>query len=116
MTQVHAAVGSVLLGAAVLFTLAAAIAARAGGASWLEGARVVVTSAMAIQVTLGVVSYLGEGRPATNLHLVYGVIALGTLPFASFFAAEAPPAARAKVLVVAGLVTTGLVWRLAATG
>ncbi|HVM34135.1 MAG TPA: hypothetical protein VM784_02205 [Actinomycetota bacterium] len=116
MAQAHAAVGMALIGGAILFTLAAAVAVALGGGSWIEGVRVALTTALGIQVTLGVASFLNEARPAGSLHLLYGVLALVTLPFASFFAGEAPPGARAKVLTAGGLVTTGLMWRLAVTG
>lgn len=116
MAQVHATVGTMLIGGAILFTLAAGVAAALGGAAWLESVRVVLTVAIGIQVTLGVASFLDGVRPAGALHLLYGILTLAVLPFASFFAAEAPPAPRAKVLAVGGVVTVALMWRVAATG
>lgn len=116
MAQVHATVGMVLIGGAVLFTLAAAVAVLAGGGTWLEGVRVAFTTAVGIQVTLGVVSFVDGDRPAEALHFVYGIAALAVVPFTSFFAAEAPPRSRAKVLGVAGILALGLLWRSGATG
>ena len=117
MAQVHAAFGVSLIVLTGVFTVAAAVAgATAGGGIWLERSRLVVTGLLAAQVLLGLVSYAAGGRPGENLHLVYGLAAVSFLPFAGFFAAEAPPKPRSWVLAGGGLLTLGVLFRSWATG
>ena len=113
----HAVVGSaVIVLAAALALAAAAMAWLKRSPRWLEVARLGLTGLLGAQLAVGAVLYVVGRRPAEALHLLYAVAALGLLPLAASFAAEAPPRSRAAVLAVAGVLVAFLGWRLAATG
>lgn len=117
MIQLHAWLGPALIAASLAVAVIAGIVALLGrGAGWIEHVRIGLTVAVAVEIALGAVLYATGDRPAETLHLVYGVVALGALPFASSFASEAPPRPRYVVLAFAALVTAGVLWRLTATG
>lgn len=117
MAQVHATLGVALIVLTGAFTVAAAVAgATARGGVWLERSRLAVTGLLAAQVLVGLVSYATGDRPGENLHLLYGLAAVSLLPFAAFFAAEAPPKARSWVLAGGGVLTLGVLFRSWATG
>ncbi|MDP9225119.1 MAG: hypothetical protein M3P18_14990, partial [Actinomycetota bacterium] len=80
---------------------------------WL---RRTVTFVVVLQALVGALLFAGGQRPQESLHLLYGVAALGVLPFGSFFAAEAPPRPRATVLAVTGFLTVGILFRSFVTG
>jgi heme A synthase len=69
-----------------------------------------------VTILLGAALLLTGARPAELLHLLYGVVLLGTLPLAQTFAAEAPARSRAAVVAGAALIGLILCWRLFATG
>jgi heme A synthase len=117
MQPLHALLGSVAMAVAALFAIGAAVAA------WLDrGHRLVrraglaVSAVLVIEVLVGAVLYLGGARPAEGLHLLYGLVILAVLPFASSFASEAPPRSYTGALAVGGLVILLLAWRLLSTG
>jgi hypothetical protein len=127
VTDVHAALGIVVLAGAVVFTVAAAAAARfssvgpsaaapGGKIAWLERFRVGLTAAIVVQMALGAVLYAQDYRPGETIHLLYGLAAVVALPLGSVFASEAPGRARLWVLAIAGAATAGTLWRLWGTG
>lgn len=116
MTEMHAALGIVVIVAGVLFIVVAAVAGAFGRERWVDVGRRAVMTVVVAQVVLGVVIYASGTRPQQPLHLLYGIAVLAPLPFARSFAAEAPPKARAWVDALAGLVLVGVSWRLLATG
>jgi hypothetical protein len=59
---------------------------------------------------------MGGGQPGDPLHYVYAVVALATVPMASWLARGRPPRVRAAVTFVAALIAL-VVWiRLLQTG
>ena len=69
-----------------------------------------------LQVVLGAITWLSGGRPAQDLHLLYGGAILVLLPLAGSFVEEAPLRDRAVVFAIAAVVGLLLVWRLLVTG
>lgn len=117
MQQAHATGGVLLLGAIVLFLAVALVLTFTGGMRpWLETLRKVMTGLVAVQVGIGALLYAMGQRPAETLHLLYGAVALGVLPFASTFSSEAPPKARAGVISLGAVLTLGLLFRALSTG
>jgi hypothetical protein len=116
MVELHALGATVVMVAAGLFTIATGILALRGGSPIVEWLRRGMLTLVGIQVVIGAVVYLTGRRPHEELHLLYGLVALGVLPLGSSFAEEAPPGPRAGVLAVAGALLLGLGWRLAVTG
>ncbi len=116
MGQLHAVGALVVFVTVAVAALAAAVAGLRGGAGWLDRLQQVVMVVIGLQIAMGVLAYLAGDRPAEPLHFLYAVVALGALPVAASFAAEAPPRPRAWVLAVAMGVVLLLLWRLASTG
>lgn len=117
MQAVHAAGGMLLFGVTAVFALVAlALTVTRGSGAILEWARRILTFLLALQVLAGALLFAMGDRPAETIHLLYGVIAVGTLPLADTFSSEAPARARAGILAVAAVVTLGLLWRLLGTG
>ena len=117
MAQLHSTLGEILLAVVGLFTVGAAVVAKAGrGYRLLDRARLFLTLALGTQVVVGAAVFASGARPAETLHILYGGFGVATLPAAATFAQEAPPRARAWVLSLGGLITLALTWRLASTG
>lgn len=117
MQPLHAALGSIVMAAAVLFGIGA------GTAAWLDRGHVAVRRAalvlgalLVVQLALGALVYAVGSRPDDGLHLLYGVAILAVLPLASTFASDAPPRSHSAVLAVAAIVILLLAWRLLSTG
>ncbi len=117
MQPLHALLGSIVMAVAALFVVGA------GVATWLDRGHDLVRRAvlamgaiLVIQVLAGVVLYLGGTRPAEGLHLLYGVVIVAVLPFASSFASEAPPRSYSGAAAIAGMLILLLAWRLLSTG
>lgn len=104
------------MAAVVVAGLAALVFALRGGSHWVDRLRLGLTAIIGLQVVLGAITLIGGAQPAEPLHLLYGAVAILVLPAASSFAAEAPPADRAWVVVAACGVLLLLAWRLASTG
>lgn len=107
---------SIVVAAVVATGLTAAVLALRGGSPWVDRLRLGLTAVIGLQVALGAVTLIGGKQPAEPLHLLYGAVGLLVLPAASSFAAEAPHADRAWVVVAACAVLLLLAWRLASTG
>jgi hypothetical protein len=117
MQAVHRSLAIVVLVVAAAFTMGALGAAwRGGSRPWLEWARRTVVALIGLEAVAGAILYGTGHRPQESLHLLYGVAALVALPFASYFAAEAPPRPRAAVLAFAGILTLGILFRSFVTG
>jgi hypothetical protein len=117
MLAIHRSLAAVLVVVGAAFTIGAIVAAlREGARPWLEWGRRTVTALVALQGLFGLVLYGSGHRPQESLHLLYGLAGLVVLPFASYFAAEAPPRPRAVVLAIAGVLTLGIFFRSFATG
>jgi hypothetical protein len=117
MAQVHA-VGAVVVlvvaGAFFLFALYCARSGRALGA--LASARRVLAAALGVEILLGLLLVVQGDRPAEGLHYLYGGVAIGAVPLARAFAAEAPPKAQAGALAAGAGLTLIMIWRLWVTG
>lgn len=117
MQPLHALLGSVVMAVTALFAVGAGVAAWLDrGHGLVRRAGLAIAAILVLQVLVGVVLYLGGTRPAEGLHLLYGVVILAVLPFASSFASEAPPRSYSGALAVGGLVILLLAWRLLSTG
>jgi hypothetical protein len=114
--QLHAIGAAVVLVAVAATGLTAVLIALRGGSPWTERLRTGLTTVIGLQVAIGLAVFVSSARPRETLHLLYGLAALGVLPLAGAFAAEAPPRPRAWVLASACLVLLVIAWRLASTG
>jgi heme A synthase len=117
VASLHESGALVALGAGALF------AAVAAAAAWRDTRHELVRRlALGLVAVFGVVAALGlvilaSGEsPADGLHLLYGAVLVGAVPFGLTFASEAPPRARSGVLAVAGLAALLIIWRLFSTG
>jgi hypothetical protein len=116
MGQIHADTSWLVVGVTAVFTVIAAVCARIGPRPWIDWALRAVAAVVGLQVLLGLLAYASGSRPRTGLHLLYAVAALVVLPLAKRFSSEAPPAPRAAVLAIGGVLMLMIVWRLFATG
>jgi heme A synthase len=117
VTALHAWGGWAVVGMLVIVAIVGIAAARTDRANraleWLGRTALAV---IGVTILLGAALLLTGARPAELLHLLYGVLLLGTLPLAQTFAAEAPARSRAAVVAGAALIGLILCWRLFATG
>lgn len=117
MDELHAAGGVVAIALFLgVVGVCAGLAVAQRSPRWLDLVWKAAHGWLVAQVIVGAILLFGGDRPAEVLHFVYAAAALGALPLASAFAAEAPPRARAAVLALASLITAFLAWRLTATG
>lgn len=106
-----------MLVAAAAFFVFALYCARTGvHGDVLDRMRIGVVSIAALQVALGAVLYATGRRPGETLHLLYGLVAVGSIPMAATFAFEAPPKAKAGALAAAAGLMLVMIWRLWVTG
>ncbi|HEX2756545.1 MAG TPA: hypothetical protein VHM48_13845 [Candidatus Limnocylindrales bacterium] len=118
MSGAHAVVGQVaviLTMIATIWAIAMAITHRPLGSLFL-GNLVWVAIAVVIAAALGAVTALAEGPPRDVLHVVYGVLALGTLPGAAIVATGRSVRQQAIVAAVAATILVILLFRLVQTG
>lgn len=117
MTELHAAVGAVLVGLTVLYmALTAARFVTHRSRRMSERTHRVLIVLILLQVLLGLILFVTGARPSEWLHLIYAPAALITALVAASFVNEAPMAWRAPLQLVAGAAILLLMWRLLATG
>ncbi|MGH2699773.1 MAG: hypothetical protein ACRDJL_11345 [Actinomycetota bacterium] len=117
MTQLHAIGSVVLLVAAAIFFVFALYSARAGGhGDILMKMRIGLVGIAAVELALGALLYATGRRPTETLHILYGIVAVLSIPLAASFALEAPPKARAGALAAGAGLMMVMIWRLWETG
>lgn len=118
MSQAHALVGQlavVLALIAAAWSIVLAITRRPAGSLFL-GNLVWVAISVVIAAVLGVATALAVGPPRDALHVIYGVLALGTLPGAAIVATGRPARQQSIVAAVAATILVILLLRLVQTG
>ena len=117
MTQLHTIGAAVVLVATGVFFVFALFCARTGRMeAVLANARKGMAALLGLEVLFGLVLLVQGSRPREGLHFLYGAVALGALPMASAFAAEAPGKARAGALAAGAGLLLIMIWRLWVTG
>lgn len=118
MSQAHALVGQVAVALALIaaaWSIVLAITRRPSGSLFL-GNLVWVAIAVVIAAALGAVTAIVTGPPRDGLHIVYGALALGTLPGAAIVASGRPARQQSIVAAVAATILVILLLRLVQTG
>lgn len=117
MDDVHRILAYTVAAVVVLGTAWAAVLAllrRPGGRPFVRYQTVVI-AVVVLAAVAGVVRFASNARPADNLHVMYGVVAVGIIPVARGFIAGREP--RDSVLMlVAFVLLAGVVFRLFSTG
>jgi hypothetical protein len=117
VTAAHALAALIALGAAGLLLVAGAVAAwRDVAHAWIHRLGLAVTGVFAIQAGIGLLLLAMGKQPMEWLHLLYGAVLVGAIPFGLSFASEAPARDRSGVVAAAAGVALLIVWRLFATG
>lgn len=118
MSQAHALVGQlavVLALIAAVWSIVLVTTRRPAGSLFL-GNLVWVGIAVVIAAALGGATALVVGPPRDALHVIYGVLALGTLPGAAIVGTGRPARQQSIVAAVAATVLVILLLRLVQTG
>jgi hypothetical protein len=118
VSQAHAVVGQlavVLALVATVWSIGLAITRRPLG-SLFVGNLVWVAIAVGAAAALGAATLVVAEPPRDALHLVYGVLALATLPGAALVAAGRPARQQSIVAAVAATILVILLLRLVQTG
>jgi hypothetical protein len=116
MSQLHAAVGMVVLGtSAILALLALGSAAADLSSAWLDRMRLAIAGMAVIAAATGVVLALNDG-PAETIHWLYGAVIVAVPVMAADVDAGDSSRLRAAAYGVAGVVMALIAWRLAGTG
>lgn len=118
MSQAHGLVGQlavVLALIAAAWSIALAITRRPIGSLFL-GNLIWVAVAVGIAAVLGTATAILVGPPRDVLHIVYGVLALGTLPGAAILATGRPARQQSIFSAVAATILVILLLRLGQTG
>jgi len=108
----YAAVASVVLGTAWAVVLA--VQRRPGGSLFVRYQAIVI-AVVVLAAVAGAVRFVSNARPADNLHLLYGVVAVGAIPVARSFLAG-KERRDAVLVLVAFVILAGVLFRLFSTG
>lgn len=118
MSQLHALVGQVAVVLAVIaavWSIVLAITRRPAGTLFYANL-VWVGIAVALAAVLGAATAIFVAPPSDVLHIVYGVLAAGTLPGALLVASGRPARQQSIVAVIATVLLLILLFRLIQTG
>ncbi len=108
----YAAVAVVVVG--TVWVVVLAVQRRPSGRLFARYQTIVVALVVLASIA-GAVSFVSGGRPADDLHLVYGVVAVATIPIArSFLVGRARR--DSALMLVAYVVLSGVLFRLFSTG
>jgi hypothetical protein len=117
MSQLHAALGIAVIGASVLFALAA-FAANAMDRSprWLDGVRLVIAGLAVTGASTGLALALTGTGPSEWIHWLYGVLIVAVPVMAGSMTLGGSSRVRSIGLGAAGVIMALIAWRLAASG
>lgn len=117
MTQLHAAIGPVVLVLAVVLGAAAAVlASRGSSPQWVEWVRRAVLGIVVVGAAVGLALAVRGSSPGEAIHWVYGVGIIVVLMVPGTLRADMPPGRRSGALAVGALLAAVLAWRLGASG
>jgi hypothetical protein len=118
VAQLHTALAALALAVVAVLGIEAALRAWRGTArpDWVERLEQLVLLLLVIVSAGGLGLLLGGPGPHEQLHLVYAVLAMGSLPIADSLTRNAQPRRRAVVTAVTALVVLILIGRLFQTG
>ena len=117
MSQLHGALGIAVIGASVLFALAAfATNAMDRSPRWLDGVRLVIAALAVVGASTGFALALAGTGPSEWIHWLYGVLMVAVPVMAGSVDFGASTRARSIGFGVAGVVMALIAWRLAASG
>lgn len=117
MTQLHAALGPVVLLLLIGLAGGASVAAvrdRAPGA--LETVRRVLLAIIVAEAAIGLALAARGGAPAEWIHWAYGIVIVAGLLLPGMLRADLPAGRRSTVLAVASAFAAVIAWRLGASG
>ena len=116
MSQLHAAVGMVVLGTSAIFALLALGSAAVDlSSAWLDRFRLAIAGMAVIAAATGVVLALNDG-PAETIHWLYGAVIVALPVMAAGVDVGDSSRLRAAAYGVAGIIMALIAWRLAGTG
>jgi hypothetical protein len=118
VSQAHALVGQLAVVLAVVgaaWSIALAVTRRSAGSLFFANL-IWVAIAVGAAAVLGAATLIVNGPPHDALHLVYGVLAVGTLPGAAMVASGRPARQQSIVAAIAATVLVILLLRLVQTG
>jgi multisubunit Na+/H+ antiporter MnhB subunit len=116
MSQLHAAVGMVVLGTSAIFALLALGSAAVDlPSAWLDRFRLAIAAIVVIAAATGVILALNDG-PAETIHWLYGAVIVALPVIAAGVDVGNSSRLRAAVYCAAGIIMALIAWRLAGTG
>jgi hypothetical protein len=118
VSQAHGLVGElavVLAAIAAVWSIAYVVIRRRGGPMFMANF-VWIAVTVAAAALLGIGTLVTGGPPHDPLHIVYGVLAVGTLPGAALVASDRPGRQQTIVAAIAATVLVILLLRLVQTG
>ncbi len=113
--QLLAIGAAAVVGLGIAWTLALLVTGRPGGRAF-EAFQALVVATLVIGAASGLVRLAGGAAPREGLHLLYGALAVATIPLARSFAGQGSERARTVALLAALVVLAFLVYRLFTTG
>lgn len=117
MSQLHAAVGVVVLGTSAIFAL---VAFGAGALDrpllWLDRLRLAIAGLAVAAGATGVAMALNGQGPSETIHWLYGAVIVALPVMAAGIDVGDSARVRSAAYGVAGVVMALIAWRLAATG
>jgi hypothetical protein len=117
MSQLHAAVGMVVLGtSAILALLALASGALDLPLPWLDRFRLAIAGLAVVAAATGVVLALNGRGPSETIHWLYGAVIVALPVMAAGVDVGDSTRLRAAAYGVAGIIMALIAWRLAGTG
>lgn len=117
MSQLHAAVGMVVLGTSAIFALLAlASGALDRSPPWLDRLRLAIAVLAVVAAATGVVLALNEQGPSETIHWLYGAVIVALPVMAAGVDVGDSTHLRAAAYGVAGIIMALIAWRLAGTG
>lgn len=117
MTELHQIGANVALAGMAFLSLVAGVAAwRDVAHEYVRVLSLAIAGLFAVVAAVGLLLLAGGEGPREGLHLLYGALVVAAVPMGLTFASEAPPRSRSGVLMVVGVGTMLLIWRLFATG
>lgn len=117
MSQLHAAVGTVVLGMSVALALAAfGVTALNRSPRWLDGVRLVSAALAVVGAATGVALAANGLGPSEAIHWLYGAAIVALPVMAAAIDVGDSTRTRSTAFGIAGVLMTLIAWRLASTG